>query len=201
MTRRALRCGVVVGELALATACGSEQRRDDATASAGIGSFGPDGGGSSDIGPGDDDAGNDDDGSGHATGVDDGVDDSGGTLKLDVASADDGADACDTECCAYAFSIIWVANTDQGTVSKIDTHTLQELGRYDTHPSAGGGLPSRTSVNLLGDVAVTNRQPGGVVKIASREDRCFDANGDGTIQTSHGANEVLPWGKDECVLW
>ena len=34
MTIRALRCGVVVGELALATACGSERRRDDATATA-----------------------------------------------------------------------------------------------------------------------------------------------------------------------
>src|SRR5688572_29329198 len=31
-------------------------------------------------------------------------------------------------------SYIWIANSSQGTVSKIDTVTLEEVGRYDTHP-------------------------------------------------------------------
>ncbi len=110
------------------------------------------------------------------------------------------------------FSYIWIANSPEGTVSKIDTMTGQEIGRYITGPTddAAQAEPSRTSVNLVGDVAVSNRGSqvllggtafGGTTKIAAIEERCVDRNGDGTIQTSHGPNEVLPWGADECVLW
>ncbi|MCA9654470.1 MAG: hypothetical protein H6712_33075 [Myxococcales bacterium] len=98
------------------------------------------------------------------------------------------------------FSNIWIANTPDGTVSKIDTTTGTELARYRTGPDASSD-PSRTSVNLLGDVAVVNRAGGSVLKIAAVEDRCVDANGDGTIQTSTGPGDILPWGQDECVLW
>ena len=38
--------------------------------------------------------------------------------------------------------IIWVANSAEGTVSKIDTRTMAEIGRYLTHPG-GKGDPSR----------------------------------------------------------
>jgi streptogramin lyase len=55
-------------------------------------------------------------------------------------------------------------------------------------------------VNLRGDVAVTNRR-GSVTKIAANLDDCVDANGDGDITTSQAADDVLPWGEDECVLW
>lgn len=106
-----------------------------------------------------------------------------------------------------AFSNLWIANslTDNpmpdGTVSKIDTKTGEHQGRYRTGPMATSD-PSRTSVNLLGDAAVVNRGDGGsVVKIAAEESRCEDKNGDGTIQTSRSADEILPWGEDECVLW
>lgn len=98
----------------------------------------------------------------------------------------------------YEFSIIWVANTTEGTVSKIDTQTATELARYRTGP--GNPDPSRTSVNLLGDVAIANRH-GSVTKIASDEDRCQDINGDGAITTSQGPGDILDWGQDECVLW
>lgn len=98
------------------------------------------------------------------------------------------------------FSNIWIANTPDGTVSKIDTMTGVELGRYFTGATTASD-PSRTSVNLLGDVAVVNRAGGSVVKIAAVEDRCVDGNGNGTIETSTGPNDVLPWGSDECVLW
>ncbi|MEM9457415.1 MAG: hypothetical protein AAGF11_24760 [Myxococcota bacterium] len=98
------------------------------------------------------------------------------------------------------FSNIWIANTPAGTVSKIDTQSGTEIGRYRTGPDTNSD-PSRTSVNLLGDVAVVNRAGGSVVKIAAVEDRCVDANGDGVIQTSTGPNDVLDWGQDECVLW
>lgn len=97
------------------------------------------------------------------------------------------------------FSYIWIANSVQGTVSKIDTDTGEELGRYRTGPG-GDPDPSRTSVNQLGDVAVANRN-GGIVKIAAIEERCVDLNGDGTIQTSTGPDDILDWEADECVLW
>jgi hypothetical protein len=98
------------------------------------------------------------------------------------------------------FSNIWIANTPDGTVSKIDTQSGVEMGRYRTGATTDSD-PSRTSVNLLGDVAVVNRDGGSVVKIAAVEQRCVDGNGDGTIQTSTGPNDVLEWGQDECVLW
>src|SRR5687768_4187280 len=58
------------------------------------------------------------------------------------------------------FSIIWIANTPEGTVSKIDTSTGNELGRYYTGPTNGTDDPSRTAVNLEGDAAVSNRGGG-----------------------------------------
>ncbi|MDH5674546.1 MAG: hypothetical protein OEZ06_20635 [Myxococcales bacterium] len=108
-------------------------------------------------------------------------------------------------------SFIWIANSAQGTVSKLDTRTMTELGRYLTSPN-GTGLPSRTSVSDSGDVAVANRgnataqmpnppDGGGVTKIYADVANCEDKNGNGTIETSTGAGDVLPWGQEECVAW
>ncbi len=99
------------------------------------------------------------------------------------------------------FSFIWIANSPEGTVSKINTKTGVEEGRYWTDPIMRTGSPSRTSVSLLGDVAVSNRDRCSTTKIAAREARCLDINGNGTIETSTGAANVLDWGTDECVLW
>jgi hypothetical protein len=98
-----------------------------------------------------------------------------------------------------SFSYIWIANSSQGTMSKIDTQTLVEEGRYLVSPS-GNGLPSRTSVNLSGDVAVANRT-GGVTKVYAREADCQDTNGTPGIQTSTGPNDILAWGEEECIAW
>jgi len=98
------------------------------------------------------------------------------------------------------FSIIWIANTPEGTVSKIDTKTGTELGRYYTGPTNGDDDPSRTAVNLEGDAAVSNRG-GGIVKFASENVRCIDRNANGMIETSGGAGDVRPFGEDECMLW
>ena len=95
------------------------------------------------------------------------------------------------------FSYIWIANSPEGTVSKINTKTGVEEARYQVI----GGNPSRTSVNLQGDVAVSSRDPGGVTKIAAALERCVDTNGDGVITTSSGPGDVKPLGQDECVLW
>jgi streptogramin lyase len=99
------------------------------------------------------------------------------------------------------WSYIWIANTEEGTVSKIDTMTGVEEGRYATGPHHPEGSPSRTSVNQFGDAVVVNRLPGGIAKIAATDAACIDANGNGAIETSSGPADVLPWGTDECVLW
>lgn len=99
-----------------------------------------------------------------------------------------------------AFSYIWIGNSPQGTVSKIDTETGVELGRYRS--SAGLNSPSRTSVNQYGDVAVGNRgDAGSLTKIAAEEERCVESNGIPGIQTSTGPGDLLDYGQDECVLW
>lgn len=169
----------------VSTGCGDDQARESSTGASGIASLGDTG-----IDP--------------TEGGDDVADGTGGE-KLDAAggSATAGGGDCpggggmpgDLE-----FSNIWIANTPDGTVSKIDTMTGTEVGRYRTGPDASSD-PSRTSVNLLGDVAVVNRAGGSVVKIAAVEERCVDTNGDGIIQTSSGPADVLAWGADECVLW
>jgi hypothetical protein len=96
------------------------------------------------------------------------------------------------------YSFIWVANSSEGTVSKIDTVTLTEIGRYRTHPNFGD--PSRTSVSLNGNVAVANRN-GGLAKFWANPVDCVDRNGDGQIQTSSGPQDVLPWDEEECRAW
>jgi len=127
---------------------------------------------------------------------------SGGDEKFDIAEDESGGNAgdCDEDGDPddYDFSLIWISNSTEGTVSKIDTVTATELARYRTGPGAPD--PSRTSVNLKGDVAIANRA-GSVTKIAAKEEDCVDANGDGAITTSQGPDDVLPWGEDECVLW
>lgn len=96
------------------------------------------------------------------------------------------------------FSYLWAANSSQGTISKIDTQTVTEVGRYLVRPD-GAGSPSRTSVSLSGHVAVANRY-GGITKIYATSDLCQESNGTPGIQTSTDAT-YLPWGDDECIAW
>jgi len=98
---------------------------------------------------------------------------------------------------------IWIANSGENTVSKMNTETGCELGRYRTGP--GGENPSRTTVDINGDLWVGNRDSATATKIALTP---TDTNGDGTITTSQDTNgncliepdEVLAWGTDEAVL-
>ena len=57
-------------------------------------------------------------------------------------------------------SFIWIANTGDGTISKIDTRLEVEVARYITSPlgAVAEGDPSRTSVNRHGDAIVLNRR-------------------------------------------
>ncbi len=97
--------------------------------------------------------------------------------------------------------VIWIANTSDGSVSKVDTDTYLELARYITGPDGASNDPSRTSVNSLGDVYVGNRGGRSVTKISVLGAECADVNGDGVVNTSTGPGDVKAWGTDECVLW
>ena len=97
------------------------------------------------------------------------------------------------------FSYIYISNTAQGTLSKLNTQTMIEEGRYITRPD-GSGSPSRTSVSLSGDVAVANRS-GGLTKVYARLADCAETNGMPGIQTSANKDDILAWGVEECVAW
>ncbi|GAB6168296.1 hypothetical protein JCM1393_07560 [Clostridium carnis] len=106
---------------------------------------------------------------------------------------------------------IWVPNNN-GTISKVDTNTGNELGRYIVWPSGSpnpSNSPSRTTVDLKGNCWVANRGLGTVVKTGQFETGEWeDRNGNGICDTSNDANadgnistsEMLPWPDDECVL-
>ncbi|MCA9706098.1 MAG: hypothetical protein KDK70_09645 [Myxococcales bacterium] len=132
------------------------------------------------------------------TSLDDG---SGGLPSFDVGAPDGGA-SCGGGMGGGGdgtLSYIWIANSSQSTVSKINTQSMIEEGRYITRPDSAGN-PSRTSVSLSGDMAIANRN-GGVTKIYGNTADCQESNGVPGLQTSSGANDILPWGQDECVAW
>ncbi|MDI6723431.1 MAG: CARDB domain-containing protein [Methanobacterium sp.] len=104
---------------------------------------------------------------------------------------------------------IWVPNSNNGTVSKIDTRTGRELARYRVSPYSYSS-PSRTTVDLQGNCWVANRQTGTAVKIGLYENGGYiDRNRNGVIETSRDLNddgvisgaELLAWGADECVIY
>ncbi len=111
---------------------------------------------------------------------------------------------------------IYVSNSGEGTVSKIDPTTFKEVGRYCTAPGCNAD-PSRASVSLDGDAGIANRasyflngvqhpERASAVKIAGDLARCVDRNGNGKIDTATGST-AIPWpvnttqSPDECVLW
>lgn len=121
------------------------------------------------------------------------------------------------------FPLLWVANAGEDTVSKIDTNTGKEIGRYRTWSDVGlhgpwsGPAPSRTAVDADGNCYVLNRHfdgnPAMVIKILAGSyvdrnsngvmDTCVDTNNDGRVM---GA-EVKPFlgvnhaNNDERIAW
>ena len=129
-----------------------------------------------------------------------------GTLPSDRVAVDgDGALVLDP-LAGTVGELIWIANTAEGTVSKIDTVSYAELGRYEIpavdwniKPDENG--PSRTSVDSEGSVYAGARFGNGITKVSAAGEDCPDTNGDGAVTTSAGANDVLAAGEDDCVLW
>ena len=108
-------------------------------------------------------------------------------------------------CPGQVQSFIWIANTAESTLSKVCTVNGEEVARYKTCPTSSCD-PSRTSVNLHGDMVVTNRDPGSgpssVTKFIADYWECtMDWNGNNQIDTSTDPTEVLPWGEDDCMAW
>lgn len=96
------------------------------------------------------------------------------------------------------FGSLWVANSGEGTLSRIDVERAVETARYPT----GGIEPSRVAVDYLGDAWVLNREFDGsptATKIAGDASRCVDRDMDG-LETSSGPSDVLAIDEDECVL-
>ena len=127
-----------------------------------------------------------------------------GTIKFDLPTPDGGGRETQGLCdCGseLEFSYIWIANTNNSTLSKLNTQTMQEEGRYLTRQDAQGS-PSRTSVTISGGaVAVANRS-GGVTKVIARHADCDPLrNGQPGLQTSSGKDDVLGWDQDDCVAW
>ena len=106
---------------------------------------------------------------------------------------------------AINLNVIWIANSAEGTVSKLDTTTGYEMGRYKVCSN-----PSRTAVGKLGDGWIACRSDtASVAYIINFDGECEDKNGNGTIETSRDLDnshtisgaEMLPQGQDECVKW
>ena len=153
-----------------------------------------------------------------------------------VSLAPDGGIMLSTNSAELHFA--WIANSSAGTVSKFDTRTGNEVARYysviplDGLGRRDGGVarltadqansPSRTAIDLNGDVWVANRAPdyqGSVTKIANDPSSCrplpdgglntsFDRNGNGMIDTDPDAGEFIiptnfadPVEYDSCVLF
>jgi RHS repeat-associated protein len=95
------------------------------------------------------------------------------------------------------FGFIWVAVSTKGTVVKINTETGAIMGEYWTSPNGQPKNPSRTTVDLNGNVWAANRDGNSVTHIGLIENgQCVDRNGNGTIDTSTGLNDIRAWSND-----
>jgi len=96
---------------------------------------------------------------------------------------------------------LWAANHTNDTVSKVNTETYVEDGRYWV-----GQNPSRTAVDLDGNMWVGGRDDGRLTKILWDLDDCPDRNENGTIETSRAGalgpiNNASNPLADECVVY
>ena len=97
-----------------------------------------------------------------------------------------------------ATATVFVPNTGEGTVSAIDPDSALERARYRTLAAH----PTQVAIDYDGHAWVLGETADGgaaLSQIAVNEASCVDRDGDG-LETSHGPDELLPIGGDECVL-
>ncbi|MFT5542026.1 MAG: hypothetical protein ACI97K_002713 [Glaciecola sp.] len=97
---------------------------------------------------------------------------------------------------SQTFPVLWVANAGEDSLSKINTDTDCEDSRYHTSfglrfgSAFAGAAPSRTAVDVDGNVYIANRhfdgKPAEVLKILAEGG--VDRNGNGVIDTSVDTN-------------
>ncbi|MFB6263865.1 MAG: MopE-related protein [Bradymonadaceae bacterium] len=96
---------------------------------------------------------------------------------------------------------LWIANHEYDTVSKFHTKKKKEVGRYWV-----ANNPSRTAVDLDGNMWVVGRDDGRVTKVLANHKKCPDRNNNGKVDTSRPGN-LGPLNspnnplKDECVVF
>lgn len=109
------------------------------------------------------------------------------------------------------FPVLWVANAGEDTLSRVDTTTGQETGRYRTwfgsgpfgnHGAFSGPAPSRSAVDIHGNAYILNRhfdgRPPMLMKVLSEGfidrnssgggDTSSDADNSGTISAAETKN-------------
>ena len=124
-----------------------------------------------------------------------------------VVTGPEGELVLDPDVQQVEFGFLWIANTGENTVSKLDIETGHEVARYaSVRGSAGlgvpavptpggydgdedncGNCPSRTAIDYHGDAFVANRAfglQGTVSKYGNDVSDCVDGNGNGVIDTS-----------------
>ena len=128
-----------------------------------------------------------------------GIPGAGGAVDAAAGVDGEGPDVT-TEILSNRF--IWIANSAEDTVSRLDTDTGCEVARYPVCSN-----PSRTAVDQNGNGYVGCRGDGQVARIAVLQGQCKDFNGNGLIDTSRDLNEDCQItademiAGDECVVW
>jgi streptogramin lyase len=91
----------------------------------------------------------------------------------------------------------FIANDEEGTISKLDQVTGNEVGRYRV-----GSHPSAIAVDWVGNgfVVMTGEPVETVSMIAGNRSICVDRNRNHRIDSTSGST-VLPRGADECLIW
>ncbi|MGD8863649.1 MAG: hypothetical protein PVI30_26780 [Myxococcales bacterium] len=94
-------------------------------------------------------------------------------------------------------SSVWVANTGEGTLSRVDAQHAREVARY----ALAGQAPEHVAVDYRGDAWVlSNDATAGVwlSRVAAEPERC--TGGGAGASTSSGPDDVLSVGEDACVV-
>ncbi|MGJ5817502.1 putative Ig domain-containing protein [Paludibaculum fermentans] len=144
----------------------------------------------------------------------------GSTVNLNLATP--GVMQINPPTGTQTFPFLNVAASGKGTIVRIHTTSGQVVGEYRTAPELFPTNPSRTTVDLEGNVWAGNRDAnaygrgsvvkvglvvggtrtnaagvadpvGGYLKPPFLTNTCIDRNRDGLIRTSKGLGDILPW--------